>query len=147
MNEVKAELVRSDVQAYIEVYLPGLRQGGRDLLFSGLIDHCAKSLSPNELRKVLVDCEAQLRKLGPENTPPIFQEMVNDLRATMTRRGISFEPPLPQITIVIGSGPRTRRLIKVVKEFFPSIKDKAMSLLKRAGLALKFLEAKEVRNS
>lgn len=147
MNEVKAELVRSGTQAYIETYIPGLQHEKRDHLFDDIIDHCAKSYSPNELRKILIDCESQLLKLGPENTPPIFQKMVSDLKATMTRGGISFEPPLPSITIVVGPGPRTRRLIKAVKEFFPNIKDKVMSLLKRAGLALKILEAREVRNS
>jgi len=92
MADVTGRLMRSEMQEWIEVDIPGV---GKKHLWDTIIAHCAKDLSPNELKKVLADCEAQLRELGPDNTPLKFQEMFDDLKKAMLDRGIKINDPPP----------------------------------------------------
>ncbi|MDP3729858.1 MAG: hypothetical protein Q8R26_03915 [bacterium] len=88
-KEITAKLVRAESQEYIEVIILGV---GKWHLYGNIIGHCAKDLSANELRKVLADCEAQLKELGDDNVPLSFQEMMNDLKKAMSNRGIPITP-------------------------------------------------------
>src|SRR4030042_4244915 len=136
---VSAEMKRDAAGSFIEVIGP-FQGGSPDYIWATLVDHCAKKLSPNELRRVLANCESQLRSLGPENTPPVFEQMVADLKETMKQRKISFEPPPPSFTITF-PGPRIRQ----IKQFFAKIRDKVYSDLTKVGLRFQILEAQEVK--
>ena len=120
---VKAKMVRTGIQNYIKVFCSGIK-GEPNYLFNGIIEHCARDLSPNELRKVLEDCEVQMKKLVPENTPKIFEEMVEDLKSAMVARNIPVDPPPPSlnITIVFRIGRRIKQLINFLKQLFRRVK-------------------------
>ena len=88
-KEITAKLVRTEYMEYIEVAIPNV---GERRLYEGIIEYCTKYLSANELRKVLADCEAQLKELGDDNIPPPFNKMMNDLKKEMSNRGIPLTP-------------------------------------------------------
>jgi len=136
MNTVKAKLLRTNADPAIEVR--GIKMMTEpDYLWRMIIDHCAEDYSPNELRKILEDCEVQIKKLGPDRTPMVFEEMVADLKKAMTARGISFEPPPPSVTIVFRMGRRVKRMIKSVKDFFNRLRKQIFGEKSRKGLSEK----------
>jgi hypothetical protein len=90
-----AEIIRTHKQLFIEVVLNSevVGEGVEALnLYHGCLASCAKSLSANELRKTLADCKSQLIELGEDNVPPAFNEIVDELKRTMSERGVSIHP-------------------------------------------------------
>ena len=90
---MKAKFVRSTRtgQFYIEVQYPSL-----DILhlWDGIIAHCAKTLSNNELRQVWIDCKEQLATINTDDVPLSFNEMLNELTQAILDRGLYLKIPL-----------------------------------------------------
>ena len=103
--------------------------------------------SPNQLREILRQCEFQVLQLGPVNTPQAFTDMLDGLRGEMTKREIPFDRPLPAIRIVIGPGPRLRRVMQIGRKYVTSFWDWAITPFKKLGLHLGLLEERELRAS
>lgn len=78
-KELKAILVRVEYPGvnHIEVTLP---DGDKTYLFSCIVAHCAKVLSPNERKKTIADCEKQIDSLKDGNCPTVFREMLSELK-------------------------------------------------------------------
>jgi hypothetical protein len=51
-----------------------------------IVEHCAKALSNNELKEVYQECSKQLLKLGPDNTPENFNEIMKELSQALINR-------------------------------------------------------------
>ena len=76
--------IESD-QFYIKVQYD--KENEKDL-WHGIVEHCAKALTINELKKVYDDCNKQLKKLDKNDTPLLFIELMNELSQTIINRGV-----------------------------------------------------------
>ena len=79
-KKTKGTLMRAKYQGqadYIDVTLP---DGKNRNLFKSVIARSAKSLSPNERKKVIADCEKQIDSLEGGNCPTVFREMLKELK-------------------------------------------------------------------
>jgi len=70
-------------QFSIEVTYPN---NDKDDLWEGIIEHCCKSLSDNELKAVYADCNKQLKAMKKGDVPFNFKVMLDDLRQTIIKR-------------------------------------------------------------
>lgn len=82
---MKAKMVRNleTRQFYIEAKYPN---GNKCELWEGIIEHCAKDLSANELRTIYADCNRWLLATDPNNVPLKFREMMRELQQTIINR-------------------------------------------------------------
>ena len=88
---VKGHLVRNlrTGQFYIEVtFTPKYKE----CLFHDIVEHCAKSLSVNELKTAYNDCNEQLLKMDPNDVPQNFHELMNELSQAIINRKAYAEP-------------------------------------------------------
>jgi hypothetical protein len=70
-------------QFSIEVTYPN---NDKNDLWEGIIEHCCKSLSDNELKAVYADCNKQLKSMKKGDVPFNFRVMLDDLRQTIIKR-------------------------------------------------------------
>lgn len=70
-------------QFYIEVTYPNK---GTNSLWHGIIEHCAKDLTTNELKTVYAECNKQLLATDPNDIPLKFKEMLTELQQTIINR-------------------------------------------------------------
>ncbi len=84
-NVLKAELFRNtrSGQHYIVVKYP---DGNEEHLYDMIVAHCAKELTNNELKEVYRQCSKQLEKTAPDDIPPSFHELMNELTDAMVSR-------------------------------------------------------------
>lgn len=80
-----AQMVRNTRtgQFYIEVRFP---TNDKLDLWQNIIEHCAKSLSTNELKTVYDECNKQLLATDPDDIPLNFKEMLKELQQTIVNR-------------------------------------------------------------
>ena len=83
--KMKANLVRNtrSSQCYIEVEFSNK---DKDELFYGIVEHCAESLSINELKIVYAECNKQILAMNPDDIPLNFKEMLKELQQTIINR-------------------------------------------------------------
>ena len=95
---VKGHLVRNlrTGQFYIEVtFTPKYKE----CLFQRIVEHCAKSLSTNELKAAYNDCNEQLLKMDPNDVPQNFHELMNELSQAMINRKAYDEPLISSVQL------------------------------------------------
>ena len=87
MKKMNAKFVRNtrSGQFYIEVEFPN---NDKDQLFEGIVEHCAKSLSDNELKTVYAHCNKQLLAMNLTDAPLSFKEMMKELQQTIINRHV-----------------------------------------------------------
>ena len=72
--------------------LKNMRRGESDHIYDGIVEHCCKSLSTNELREIVRQIEVeQLGPLSPQDIPPIYREMLKEVKDVIRKR--REEPP------------------------------------------------------
>ncbi len=78
---VQVELDKGEVDiqdhTHIVVYFLGIP---KIVMCSFDVADGAKNLSSDELKRVLLECETQIEKLGPHDKPQLFNKMVEDLK-------------------------------------------------------------------
>ena len=83
-------------QFYIKVVISGHELN----LWDSIIEHCANSLSNSELRAVYQACSKQINSMGPDDIPPKFRKMMDDLTEAMINRK-AFISSNPTFRVVI----------------------------------------------
>ena len=84
-DEIKAEFVIRDLQEYIKVIFPSEEEVN---LWQGIIAHCAKRLSDNEMKQIYICCKNQLDSMRTSDIPPVYNEMMAELEGTLAERKI-----------------------------------------------------------
>jgi hypothetical protein len=72
-------------QFYIEITFPNNYKFN---LWEGMIEHCTKKFSDNELKAIYDDCNNQLKQMNQKDVPFLFKAMLNDLRQVIIKRKI-----------------------------------------------------------
>ena len=82
--ELKAELKRHlrSGQESISVIMDGHENN----MWKGIVEHCAKYYSNSELRTISEICGKQIEKIGLDNIPLCFTEMMDELSETIINR-------------------------------------------------------------
>lgn len=82
---MNAKLVRNTRtrQFYIEVEFPNQ---DKYEMWEGIVEHCAKGLSSNELKIVYAKCNEQLLAMNPDDVPLNFRQMLKELSETIINR-------------------------------------------------------------
>lgn len=94
MASITAKLTRytHSGQFSIKVTFPN---GDVDDLWDGIVEHCAKALSDNELKTVYDHCNNQLAKMPVGDIPYNFKELMNELRQTVIKRKLFDAESIP----------------------------------------------------
>lgn len=79
---MKAKLVRKPTLNHIEIKI------GKETydLWEGIIGHCSKDLSDDELRMVYDQCNKQLEKMKSADVPLVFRRMMAELNQVIISR-------------------------------------------------------------
>jgi predicted ribosome-associated RNA-binding protein Tma20 len=80
---MEAKLVRKSLLNHIEVTLPNKEVCE---LWEGIVEHCAKQLSTNELKTVYAQCSKQLSAINPDDVPLVFKKMMAELQQVIINR-------------------------------------------------------------
>lgn len=91
MEEVTGRIGRNTGSPWIEVSMLGI---GQKKLYVNQIAKEIHSLSPNEIMKVLSDCETQIAELGPDNTPLQYLELLDELKKVIVDSDVRIEDPI-----------------------------------------------------
>lgn len=72
-----------------EVEIEVIFSDGRKVtLYDSIVEHCAKDLTNNEVKKVWKDCKEQIKAIDPNDIPFTFYELMKDLYTAIVNRGI-----------------------------------------------------------
>ena len=72
-------------QIFIKVTFPS---GDVDNLWKGIVEHCAKDLTENELAKIFDDCNNQIKNTDSRDIPLSFRELLSELQQTIINRKV-----------------------------------------------------------